>query len=248
MRTRWLWLGLFLWLSPGAWAWVDEGHDLVARIAVRHLEPSTLTALQRLLEAHPHGVKTLEEASYWPDRVRDVPRYHRESWHFVNIPYFADSSGLEVRYPGRDILYALNLNTRRLKNRELSERERAIALCWVTHLIGDIHQPLHCAQLFNRHFPGGDRGGNDFKVRLREREITLHLLWDMQGGFFSRRRQSISPRPPVPGAGPRARVGPDRPSSLGPRESRTGEVGGLPGSGTGASGDAGISATRPTDR
>jgi hypothetical protein len=38
--------------------------------------------------------------------------------------------------------------------------KRAIALCWVLHLVGDIHQPLHAAALFSKDSLKGDRGGN----------------------------------------------------------------------------------------
>ena len=37
---------------------------------------------------------------------------------------------------------------------------KAMAYCWLFHLVGDIHQPLHCTALFSaEHFPKGDRGG-----------------------------------------------------------------------------------------
>jgi hypothetical protein len=30
---------------------------------------------------------------------------------------------------------------------------RAIALAWLFHLVGDVHQPLHTVQLFSREYP-----------------------------------------------------------------------------------------------
>jgi hypothetical protein len=57
---------------------------------------------------------------------------------------------------------------------------RAIALAWLFHLIGDIHQPLHTIQLFSREYPSGDRGGGDFCVRVASDRavLSLHRLWD----------------------------------------------------------------------
>jgi hypothetical protein len=49
-------------------------------------------------------------------------------------------------------------------------------LAWLIHLVGDIHQPLHCAQQFTPQSPRGDRGGND--VPLTGRWKNLHQLWD----------------------------------------------------------------------
>jgi S1/P1 Nuclease len=67
----------------------------------------------------------------------------------------------------------------------LSDLEaKALALSWVIHLIGDLHQPLHVADR-------GDRGGNDFPVKYRNRatcnggtserhpvRVELHSVWD----------------------------------------------------------------------
>jgi hypothetical protein len=58
---------------------------------------------------------------------------------------------------------------------------RAIALCWVLHLVGDIHQPLHAAALFSKDSLTGDAGGNGFIIRWENRVTDLHSIWD--GGF-----------------------------------------------------------------
>ena len=58
--------------------------------------------------------------------------------------------------------------------------QRAIALTWLFHLTGDIHQPLHTAQLFTVDYPEGDRGGNEICVRPApdRKAISLHRFWD----------------------------------------------------------------------
>ena len=49
----------------------------------------------------------------------------------------------------------------------------------LVHYIGDIHQPLHCAQRITPESPNGDRGGNDFKLEKQKYGINnLHKLWD----------------------------------------------------------------------
>jgi S1/P1 Nuclease len=50
------------------------------------------------------------------------------------------------------------------KNKNDPER-KAIALAWLFHLVGDIHQPLHTTQLFIVDYPKGDRGGNEICVK-----------------------------------------------------------------------------------
>src|SRR5262249_23082933 len=53
---------------------------------------------------------------------------------------------------------------------------KAIAYCWLLHLVGDLHQPLHATSLFSAdHFRKGDEGGN--KIPL-VRGKNLHSVWD----------------------------------------------------------------------
>ena len=48
------------------------------------------------------------------------------------------------------------------------------------HLVGDIHQPLHTAQLFTIEYPNGDRGGNEICVRVTQtgQPMDLNRFWD----------------------------------------------------------------------
>jgi len=48
---------------------------------------------------------------------------------------------------------------------------RRIAIRFVAHLVGDIHQPLHAGY-------GKDRGGNKIFVEYRGSQVKLHRLWD----------------------------------------------------------------------
>jgi hypothetical protein len=72
-----------------------------------------------------------------------------------------------------------------------------VALCWIFHLIGDVHQPLHTVALFTTQFPApeGDRGGTRFYIRVKSTTstISLHEFWDdlIQG---SERFQSVRNR------------------------------------------------------
>src|SRR5207244_1603954 len=91
--------------------------------------------------------------------------------------------------PGpHDILAALQKNVAELGNKDLGGADRAIALCWVLHLVGDIHQPLHACTRYSAQFPAGDQGGNELMV-LRDppyanSQMSLHHLWDSLPGTF----------------------------------------------------------------
>ena len=66
-----------------------------------------------------------------------------------------------------------------VKNQTDPER-KAIALAWLFHLVGDVHQPLHAVQLFTVEYPNGDRGGNQICIRVSQagQPVDLHRFWD----------------------------------------------------------------------
>jgi S1/P1 Nuclease len=87
---------------------------------------------------------------------------------------------VQIREPAPvNTLTAMAENESVVKNENNAER-RAIALAWLFHLVGDIHQPLRTAQLFTVEYPTGDRGGNQICVRVRQsgQPMDLHRFWD----------------------------------------------------------------------
>jgi hypothetical protein len=58
-----------------------------------------------------------------------------------------------------------------LADRARPRQERAQALRFLAHLVGDVHQPLHVGA-------AADRGGNDVLLRYRGRDSNLHAIWD----------------------------------------------------------------------
>lgn len=62
-------------------------------------------------------------------------------------------------------------------------------LAWLIHMVGDVHQPLHCVALFNDPYAEkGDRGGNDFYVKPNQSPVNLHRLWN---GALGRKKDPI---------------------------------------------------------
>jgi hypothetical protein len=103
------------------------------------------------------------------------------SWHFVNIPVPAAASlsahpnavlvkACEAHAPC--VISQIEHFTAQLKDKSLDKRTRAIALMFLVHLVGDVHQPLHAVARNN------DRGGNDVFVRVGTHTGRLHGLWD----------------------------------------------------------------------
>jgi len=73
--------------------------------------------------------------------------------------------------------------------------EKSFALRFMTHVIGDMHQPLHAAGLFDEVlFPKGDRGGNSFKISYTGTTVlkNLHSFLDSGADGFPTYKRPLS--------------------------------------------------------
>jgi hypothetical protein len=163
------------------------------------LDPSALGQVLQILRAHPDYSRWQEEiakqsarpgasfnkdaavlmfAARWPDDARRS-MHNRPQWHFVNHPYAV--SGTPARPAAHPNLEdAFEANRRILQDAARPAAERAVALAWIFHLVGDAHQPLHAVAMFAPGYEDGDRGGNRVLVRtaVGRRPTNLHTLWD----------------------------------------------------------------------
>jgi S1/P1 Nuclease len=205
-------LALTLALPTAALAWGDLGHQVVAEIALRHLNPTARSRVEQLLASDPDTLTAhdMVSSSVWADRFRDssingpkVNYHHTHEWHFVDLdrthpslplacnghtplpagaaasegpahdcvvdkieqfaaelrasPASADAGASAGAYGGTD---AKTVN------------EERVALKFLIHLVGDLHQPLHAID-------DHDRGGNEKRVRAAGlRANSLHHYWD----------------------------------------------------------------------
>jgi hypothetical protein len=94
--------------------------------------------------------------------------------------------------PKDDALYAIAQCERVLADANAGAELRAVFLSYLVHLVGDLHQPLHCASLFDDTYPKGDKGGNDFYVKPGGRGVKLHALWDGMLGTSSKPGPQLS--------------------------------------------------------
>lgn len=212
-------LTFLLLLQPSsAWAWNGAGHMTTGAIAYRELEQNEPSAVERvieLLQANPEAerlwrsqlerVEATEReqllfmlATRWSDDIRGDERYDRPKWHYINFPYKPDTEPESVTTEEPDpenILagFAENLD---VLTGNADESEQSVALCWIFHLVGDVHQPLHTTTLFSEEFPEGDRGGTRFYIKVKpenQTTISLHKFWDDAVGS-SKRYQTVSNR------------------------------------------------------
>ena len=176
-----------------AWAWHEAGHMTVAAVAYRQLDPDTRKEVALLLRQHPHfgskwkpgvagsGVEPdlylFMQAAMWPDVIRGDPKYDQPEWHYINRVYSPDGTAFQ---PGQkqNVLTALERCKLRFAAPTTRPGDRAIALCWIFHLLGDLHQPFHAVTRVTAGAPNGDRGGNDSWVHTASGPQNLHQVWD----------------------------------------------------------------------
>jgi nuclease S1 len=171
--------------------WGPQGHRIVATVAANHLTPVARQNVEWLL-----GDESLASVSVWADTYLEGNN-QTSFWHYVNIP--ADARRYDrdrdcPRQPGvsagrrgdawRDcVVDRIRYNEERLASRSLDRADRAIALKFLVHLIGDLHQPFHAL--------GVERGGNGIPVRVfgssrcgyddgSRFDCNMHALWDSE--------------------------------------------------------------------
>ena len=180
--------GLFLaacsLLLPNyAEAWSGPGHLAIAAEAYRELSPELKAEAFEVLKAHPDFAKwekayhpnpnldlpmyVFMRSSTWPDEIRrSGSKYDHPNWHFIDYPLRPPAFPLEPGpKPTDDVLFGVAQCEKTLSDTNANPELRAVSLSYLIHLVGDMHQPLHCVSLFTAAYPNGDRGGNDFYVK-----------------------------------------------------------------------------------
>jgi non-ribosomal peptide synthetase component F len=96
-------------------------------------------------------VLSVMQASRWADDIRTQDKaQNRPSWHYINLPFKPEGQPANVQIRESE---PVNILTAMAENESVAKKEndperKAIALAWLFHLVGDIRQPLHTAQLF----------------------------------------------------------------------------------------------------
>ncbi|MEO7660733.1 MAG: S1/P1 nuclease [Pyrinomonadaceae bacterium] len=192
-----------------AYAWDETGHKISAYIAWHQMTPDVRERVVKILLDSPedsqiatfylsYGSRREEVRkreffmlmATWSDIVRDrsfdtrYKKYHHGNWHYSDWFWTQKDGRIEYLAPPDDGGMAVDKITEfdRLIRGGATNSEKAVAIAWLEHLIGDIHQPLHTSARVTDLEPKGDQGGNLFlltpKDTPRERQKNLHSYWD----------------------------------------------------------------------
>lgn len=183
---------VFFLTAQMATAWGPVGHRLVARIAARYLDERTQKLLLGIFsgdsDAACAAAVKLEDkmacVSSWADEVRRA-RPESGNWHFTDIPVQAENyeESRDCRWTPKGDCAILAAGRFRdiLGNASAPAVQRAEALKFLIHIMGDIHQPLHDGD-------DQDAGGNGKRVTWFGEKVNtgyfnydwnLHSVWDV---------------------------------------------------------------------
>lgn len=180
--------------SVPAFAWGDPGHKVVGLIADHYLEPAVRQKVQTLLSGDTSQLTPstgIADEATWADKYRDSDRNTTKvrytltrEWHYVNIEIKAPDldkacSGHPAPEPkaskgppGSCVVDRIEAFIAELRDAKADPAERRLALQFLLHFVGDVHQPLHASD-------DDDQGGNLKRARSEgEQTDTLHHYWD----------------------------------------------------------------------
>jgi hypothetical protein len=160
---------LLLSIPADVFAWGREGHAIVAQIAESRLTPKAKAAVDELL-----GKQSMSGVSSWADQIRRE-RDETSTWHYVDIPYEMRAyDAARDGKNGNNVIDKIVDFANVLSDRTRPPTEREEALKFLIHFLGDIHQPLHCAER------NEDKGGNFRLVFFLDepQAVNLHKIWD----------------------------------------------------------------------
>jgi hypothetical protein len=192
--------GLAVTTPSIAWSWGCEGHEVVGLIAAKHLNTKAAAQTNQILQGNYRyeGVShfcpadstlpAIAQVSTWADDIR-AANPATGGWHFRDIPLaYSGSLGSDQFCPETTgcVTRAIDQEIKTLKNLKSSHSQQKEALVFLIHFLGDLHQPLHCAD-------NHDRGGNCVPVwyfGLQPKiqcdspqqgySLNLHGIWDTE--------------------------------------------------------------------
>lgn len=102
----------------------------------------------------------------------------RKYWHFVDIAFSPDQTPFPSQPPVPNAETQIDA-FRSVLASNADDELKSFDLVWLLHLVGDVHQPLHCTARYTQADSDGDDGGNGVKVNCSPScAPKLHSFWD----------------------------------------------------------------------
>lgn len=165
---RFLMAATVMAVAPGhAFAWGETGHETVALIASRLLSPPAIRLVENVLQSTP-APNAMRDIALWADR-NGLPEAAR--WHTVAIPPTGAGYDRARDCPdGECIVEKATAFAGVLGDAAKSLDERATALAYTIHFVGDIHMPVHAFAPLNPQ--------SGMWMKIGDKIEKFHLWWD----------------------------------------------------------------------
>lgn len=183
--------GIVLWMAASAFAWGPEGHRIVGEIAFLELNKPARAEVIRLISLDPR-YNRFNESCNWADQIKSDRSWDwAKPLHYTNIAGTVGESADDAQAFDLDrdcarktdcpegapcpkhncVVDAINYYAAILGDPLAGDNEKLIALKFLGHFVGDLHQPLHAGYQY-------DKGGNDKRVSYFNQQTNLHKVWD----------------------------------------------------------------------
>ena len=163
---------VFAVLSLPVYAWDETGHKITAYIAWQRMTPEVREKVVKILLSAPedsdistfylpYGSRNVESRkreyfmlmATWADIIRDkafpvrVKNYDHGDWHYNNAFWKYEKGGVVMidNMPKTGLAMDKLADFSALIRSSAPDSEKAVAIAWLEHLIGDMHQPLHAS-------------------------------------------------------------------------------------------------------
>ena len=165
-------LSLIFITPTNSMAWGVLGHRIVGQIADCYLKSKAKNEIKSIL-----GNESVAMSSNWMDFIKSDNTFkYLGNWHYINFAH-GQSYTQVIEYLKKDttvnVYTKINFVSNELKKKETPLEMKQMYLRILIHLVGDVHQPLHCGR-------AEDSGGNDIKVTWFNKSLNLHSLWDSE--------------------------------------------------------------------
>lgn len=183
-------LGSLILISQPSFALAKFGHKVVCQLSFEHLSTAKQQRITQLLHAVPRTHQTIinkynrldanapltfANACTWADAIKydseESYKYKQyKSWHYLNVP--RDLTSINKPMCSKNCLpQAIITHQKQLQSQPRSWQS-AQALLFLSHWLGDIHQPLHISY-------ASDLGGNKVAIEVKKSSCKdLHSYWD----------------------------------------------------------------------
>ena len=146
-------------VSQLIFAWGKAGHQIIGHLADQYLTEKTKAEIIKIL-----GDESLSDASTWVDEMLNDSHYENlNNWHYAYRDTEIDDNAI----------HKFDEFVKVLQDENASAKDRVLAMRVLTHIVGDMHSPIHCGYM-------KDAGGHKVKLVWKHphSKTNLHKVWD----------------------------------------------------------------------